>query len=100
MVIGIRVLAHITRRNVVCDEFSHSREVEPALDHTECAVYPPMTCDDWVVVGRDDFLGAVLRYHDFVVSPQSSVLEVLTFVVLKFTGGGVKKYVKTSWSCQ
>ena len=76
---------------MVCDEFSHSREVTPALDHTDGSVYPTVTCDDGVVVGRDDFLDAVLRYHDFVVRPQSAVLKVLTFVALEFTGAGVEK---------
>ena len=54
-------------------------------------MHPTVTCDDGIVVGRDDLLDAVLRYHDFVVSPQLSVLKVLTFVVLEFTGDGVEE---------
>ena len=54
-------------------------------------MYPTVTCDDGVVVSRDDFLDAVLRHHDFIVCPQSSVLEVLTLVVFELTCGGVKE---------
>ena len=53
------VLAHVTLRKVVCKKFSHSRKVEPALDHTGGPVYTPVTCDNGVMVGRDNFLNAV-----------------------------------------
>ena len=46
-------------------------------------MYPPVTCDDGVVVRCDDFLNTVFRDNDFVVGPQSTVLEVLAFVVLE-----------------
>ena len=46
-------------------------------------MYPIVTCDDGVVVRRNDFLDAVFRRHYFVVCPQSTVLEVLTFVVFE-----------------
>ena len=49
-------------------------------------MHPPVTCDDGVVVRRNDFLDAVSRNDDFVVCPQSTVLEVLAFVVLKLPG--------------
>ena len=71
---------------MACDEFSHSREVEQALDHTDSSVYPPVTCDDGVVVGRNNFLDAVFRDDDFVVCPQSTVLEVLTLRIFELVG--------------
>ena len=85
---------------MVCDEFTHSREVETTLDHAEGSMYPPVTRDDGVVMGRDDFLNAVLLKNDFVVSPQSTVLEVLPLVVLELPCGWVAIYVKTSGSCR
>ena len=45
-----------------------------------------MTCHNGVVVCGDDFLETVFRDDDFVVCPQSAVLEVLTFVVLELPG--------------
>ena len=89
--VGFRMLTHVIRRNVVCDEFLHSLEVETTLDHTDGPVYPPVTRDGGVVVGCDDFLDAVLRDNDFVVCPQSAVLEVLTLVVLEIPCGWVEK---------
>ena len=50
-----------------------------------------MTCDDGVVVCRDDFLDTVLLGDDFVICPQSAVLEVLTFVVLELPGCWVEE---------
>ena len=49
-------------------------------------MYPPVTCDNGVMVGRNDFLDAVFRHHDFVVGPQASVFEVFTLLVLEFPG--------------
>ena len=100
MVVGFRVLVHVARRDVICDEFSHPREVETTLDHTEGSVYPTVACDDGVMAGRDDFLDAVLRCDDFIVCPQSSILEVLTLAVLSSRVAGLTKYVKTSGSCR
>ena len=71
---------------MVRDEFPHSLEIQLALDHADCSVYNPVTCDDVVVVCRDDFLDTVLLEDDFVVCPQSTVFEVLTFVVLELPG--------------
>ena len=62
-------------------------------------MYPPVTCEDGVVVSRDDFLDAVFRHHDFVVGPQASIFEVLALLVFEFQAVAVlKKYVKTSGS--
>ena len=91
MVIGFRVLAYVARGYVVRNEFPHSREVESALDHTEGPVFPPVTCDNGVMVSRNDFLDAVFGDDDFVVCPQSTVLEVMTFVVLEFASSGVEE---------
>ena len=60
-------------------------------------MYPPVTRDDGVVMGRDDFLNAVLLKNDFVVSPQSTVLEVLPLVVLELPCGWVEKVRKDLW---
>ena len=89
--IGFRVLAYVARGNVVRDEFAHSREVKTSLDHTEGPMYPPVTCDDGVVVSGDDFLNTVFRDHDFVVCPQSAVLKVLAFVVFELPGCWVEE---------
>ena len=64
-------------------EFSLSREVETTLDHTESPVYYPVTREDGVVMGCDDFLDEILRADDFVIFPQSAILEVLTLVVFE-----------------
>ena len=68
---------------MICDEFSHPREIETTLDHTECSVYPPVTRNDGVMMGRDDILDTVLRDNDFIVCTQSPVIEVLTLVVFE-----------------
>ena len=72
---------------MLCDEFTHSLEVEAKFDHAECSVYTPVTRNDGVVMGRDDFLNTVLRDNDFVVRPQSTILEVLPLVVLELQCG-------------
>ena len=51
-------------------------------------------------MGRDDFMNAVLRDNVFVVSPQSTVLEVLLLVVLELQCGWVEKVLKTPGSCR
>ena len=73
---------------MVRDEFPHSREIESTLDHTNGSVYHPVTCDDGVMVRRDDFLDAVFRDDDFVVRPQSPVRKVLTLLVFEFANPG------------
>ena len=50
-----------------------------------------MSCDDGVMVSRDDFLDAVLRHHDFVVGPQAFLFEVLTILVFELPGGLVEE---------
>ena len=76
---------------MVRDEFTHSREVKTSLDNAEGPMYSPVTCDDGVVVCCDDFLNTVFRDNDFVVGPQSTVLEVLAFVVLELPGCWVEE---------
>ena len=89
--VGFRVLTHVARSDMICNEFAHSREIEMTLERTEGSVYPKVAGNDGVVVGRYDFLDAVFRDDDFVVCPQSTVLEVLTFVVIEFASGGVEE---------
>ena len=76
---------------MVCHEFSHSLEVETTLDHTESSVYTTVARNNGVMVGRDDLLDTVLRYNDFIVCPQSSVLEVLTLVDFELPCGVVEE---------
>ena len=75
---------------MVCHEFSHSRGIEATLNHAEGSVYTTVARNNGVMVGRNDFLDAVLRYDNLIVSPHSSVFEVLTLVVFEFTGGRVE----------
>ena len=79
---------------MICDEVSQPLEVETTLDHTEGSVYPPVARNDVVMVGRDDLLDTVIRHDDFIVCPQSSLLEVLTLVVFELPCGWVEKIRK------
>ena len=76
---------------MVGDELPHSREIESTLDHTEGSVYPPVTCDDGVVLRRNDFLDTVFRHHDFVVCPQASVFEALPLLIFELQGCWVEQ---------
>ena len=82
---------------MVLNEFSHSLEIETTFDHTEGPVYPPVARNDGVMVGRDTLLDAALWHNDFVVCPQSSILEVLTLVVFELPCGRVEKVREDLW---
>ena len=83
---------------MVRDEFPHSLKVKATLNHADGPVYPPVTCNDGVVVRRNDFLDAVFRDDDFVVRPQLPVLEVFTLLICELQGCGVEEVGKTSGS--
>ena len=54
-------------------------------------MYSPVTCDDGVVLRRNDFLDAVFQHHDFVVFPQASVFEVLPLLIFELPGCWVEE---------
>ena len=60
-------------------------------------MYPPVARNDVVMVGRDDLLDTVLRHDDFIVCPQSSLLEVLTLVVFKLPCNWVEEISEDFW---